>query len=355
MRSPAVALGSNVGGVNAALHQRAALLMTFLLFSSCSGTTQNSSENGASMAVSTTTSAEYRAAEYRRDYELDEANFRTKLFAGDYFLSAEEVGSLVSAEGLYGQIIIDEPKGMATGTVGSICGSLTINDLVDLANPSRASSRVYIYDYEDEAIYNSPNALLFSGLFVAFDVPRDTDLESLSRTTSDSIALSGGNCKNNSEVWRLDETCAAVFEEISESEIPGWYQDSDFANKGCVRESFSDSEHTTMMERATDLYFPDQFFILRTPTERSQWLWVEAHWFLPAEWLGVMLYIRTQLTLLGPNDGSVSRPTAAEVIDKAAGVFKSFKIQAVQALSRSSERPSFEDLHVRHAALEALP
>ncbi|NBO94871.1 MAG: hypothetical protein EBU79_03260 [Betaproteobacteria bacterium] len=177
--------------------------MTFLLFSSCSGTTQDSNENGASLTVSTTTSAEDRAAEFRQDYELDEADFRTKLFAGDYFLSAEEVGFLVSAEGLYGRIILDEPKEMAAGNVRSICGSLTIDDLVDLANPSRASSRVYIYDYEDEAIYNSPNALLFEGLVVAFDVPRDTDLESLSRTASDSIALSGGNCKNNSEVWRF--------------------------------------------------------------------------------------------------------------------------------------------------------
>ena len=132
----------------------------------------------------TTTTADDPAATFRKEYEQDEATFRTKLFAGEYFLTAEEVGNLVSDAGLYGQYGIDDPKGRITATERTVCDSLSVDDLVNLARPVKAASAQYQIALSDEVytkLSNSDKSLVFNAEVAAFDIPREQSLESLVR------------------------------------------------------------------------------------------------------------------------------------------------------------------------------
>ena len=327
-------------------------VLALSLMMSCSATTADT-DSGESKANSlTTTTADDPAATFRKEYEQDEATFRTKLFAGEYFLTAEEVGNLVSDAGLYGQYGIDDPKGRITATERTVCDSLSVDDLVNLARPVKAASAQYQIALSDEVytkLSNSDKSLVFNAEVAAFDIPREQSLESLARRVSDELALSGGECTSIAGSWDW-EACSPIWESLTTPKIPGWYQHSDLVEKGCVLEP-SGIELSATVDKVPDLYFPKQFFVLTTPTVNSDYRNVSAYWFLPAEWLGVMFYVETTLLLWNGAPFSSTSPSVAEVIDRASSVFKNFKDQFVSRLSRTEDLPKYEDLFVRQSVV----
>lgn len=312
----------------------------------CSGGSLDLDVPDSQSDTSITPTTEDPTEVFRREFEQDEATFRRKLFEGEYFPSAEAVSNLVSAEGLYSQIVKGNPNLRIQGISRPICDSLTVEDLVNQAQSSRASTVFYSFNREKEM---PDNVLLFEAEVVAFDVPRGESLQTLARSAVDSLALSGGECTALAKFWKI---CKAALDTNIETAIPGWIQDSDMIEKGCERSSRG-QQSTTTVDRIADLYFPGQFLVLQTPTTKSEYRMVGAYWFLPAEWMGVMFYIETRLVLNVGRPFRSSSPSAAEVIDSASGVFKSFKEQFVKGLSNRSELPSFEDLFVRRTVLDA--
>jgi hypothetical protein len=338
---------SNYGKNMRALPKQTVLMgLSAWILLSCSGGFQGSSASENQTQTSFTPTTEDSADLFRREFEQDEGTFRTKLFEGAFFPSAEVVSNLVSAEGLYSQIVEGEPNRRIQGLNRSVCDSLAVEDLVSLAKPSRASSIYYSYDREKEM---PDNVLLFEAEAVVFDVPRQTSLQSLARSAIDSVALNGGECTTLAKFWKI---CKAALDPTVEAAIPGWIQETDMLTAGCERSSRG-QELTTTVDRVPDLYFPNQFLILQTPTAASEYRMVNAYWFLPAEWIGVMFYIETRLVLNVGKPFRSSSPTASEVIDAASGVFKSFKDQLVKGLSNRTELPSYEDLFVRRTGLDA--
>jgi hypothetical protein len=312
---------------------------------SCSSGSQDSDVLESQTQTSITPTTEDPEVVFRREFEKDETTFRTSLFEGAYFPSAEDVSNLVSAEGLYSQIVKSEANRRIQGLSRPICDSITIDDLANQAKPSRASAVFYSFDTEIEM---PENVLLFEAEVVAFDVSRGESLESLSRTAIDSVALNGGECTTLAKFWKI---CKAALDPTPEMAIPGWIQEADMITKGCERSS-SGQQFTTTVDRVPDLYFPKQFVVLQTPTAKSDYRMVNAYWFLPAEWMGVMFYIETRLVLNIGRPFRSSSPSASEVIDSASGVFKAFKDQFVTGLSNRSELPSYEDLFVRRTVLD---
>lgn len=311
----------------------------------CSGGSQGSSASDSQPGSSITPTTEDPAEVFRREFEQDESTYLTKLFEGSYFPSADDVSNLVSAENLYSQIVEGEPNWRIQGYSRPICDSLTVDDLINQANPSRALSIFYSYNREIEM---PDNVLLFLSEVVAFEIPRGESLQSLARSAIDTLALSGGECTTTAKQWKV---CKASLDIRPETAIPGWIQEADMISKGCERSSRG-QQFTTTVDRVPDLYFPGQFLILQSPTAKSDYRWVNAYWFLPAEWMGVMFYIETTLVLNVGRPFRSSSPSAAEVIDSASGIFKSFKDQFVKGLSNRSELPSYEDLFVRRSVLD---
>jgi hypothetical protein len=315
------------------------------VFIGCSGGSQDQSASDTQSESSITPTTEDPAEVFQREFEQDESTFRTKLFEGAYFPSAEDVSSLVSAENLYSQIVEGDPNLRIQGWSRPICDSLTVEDLVNQAKPSRASTTFYTFNREIEM---PENVLLFEAEVVAFDVPRGESLQSLARSAIDTLALSGGECTTLAKPWKV---CKAALDPNIDSAIPGWIQDADMTAKGCERFSRG-QQFTTTVDRVPDLYFPGQFLVLQTPTAKSDYRWVKAYWFLPAEWMRVMFYIETNLVLNAGRPFRSSSPSAADVVDSASSVFKSFKDQFVKGLSNRSELPNFEDLFVRRTVLD---
>lgn len=322
------------------------------LMMSCSATTADTDVGDSKTGASITSTTEDPTAVFRRDYEQDEATFRTKLFAGEYFLTAEEVGNLVSDAGLYGQYGINDPKGRITATERTVCDSLSVDDLVNLARPVKAASVGYQIAFTEEVytkLSNSDKSLVFAAEIAAFDIPREQSLDSLARRVSDELALSGGECTSIAGSWNW-EACSPIWESLTTSKVPGWYQHSDLVEKGCELEP-SGIELSATVDKVPDLFFPEQFFVLTTPTINSDYRNVTAYWFLPAEWLGVMFYVETTLLLVNGAPFSSTSPSVAEVIDRASSVFKNFKDQFVSRLSKTKDLPSYEDLFVRQSVL----
>lgn len=316
------------------------------VFVGCSGGSQDLSTSEDQTQTSITPTTEDPKEVFRREFEQDEAVFRTGLFEGKYFPSAEDVSNLVSAEGLYSQIIEGEANRRIKGLSRSICDSLQVEDLVSQAKSSRASAVLYSFDTKKEM---PDNVLLFEAEVVAFDVPQGESLQSLARSAIDALALNGGECTTLAKFW---EVCKAALDLNIQTAIPGWIQETDMLTNDCIRSS-KGQQFTTTVDRVPDLYFPSQFLVLQTPTEKSDYRMVNAYWFLPAEWMGVMFYIETKLVLNVGRPFRSSSPSASEVIDSASGVFKSFKDQFVKGLSNRPNLPSYEDLFVRRTVLDA--